>query len=246
MGGRYKKIVTKPLWYPAEIHKRVLSLDEWADEIAFRFAIKKDVDERRRLMGVDSYYHPDKYRDGEAERFVKGVQNKESRHGVSRLGMNMGEPIEAFTEWNGRLQWNAEYDFERGYLKPIMINLSYDNKTLIKQLISQIEQERMRFERYILGDGLRSTVYGKRLYTEEDTEAWFSQKLLDWIDFNLWSELIRVDYRKGDIPELINVSESSVRNTLNARAKEIFSVIGLLRLRASAKILREKSPVPGK
>lgn len=255
MARSYKAPPTPPEWYPAEIHKRVLSLDEWADEIAFRFSLRREADKRREMLREEGGYYSGRwYKKEETERLIKHMDNKEMRTGVLTHGESMGEPVEWISEKTniqGEYRFSQTENLSRGFFIPIAVNIAYDNKTLFAEFEKCVNSVRSQIEYENFGSNKRvskvsAAGYGERLYTTSDTETWFEKKLLDWIDIRLWLDLTDTypSINNTDIAEILNVSESSTTSTLAPREKELMSFTGLFRLRASAKVAREQSPEP--
>lgn len=246
MKRSYRTPPPPPEWYPAKIHKRVLSLDEWAEEMSFRRSIKRDVEHRRKRINEEGKYSPrDWYKDVDSERFIKHMDNKAARCGVMNLGVDMGEPIEYIPKHDhieDEYSLNTTNSLHRGFFLPIAVNIAYDDKTLKIAFDKFLNDCRQTYERETFGNGLRSTAYGKKPYIEADTKAWYAQKVLDWIDINFWCYLTGANINQPEIVEMIGVSDSSMGNTLKKREKELFSGMGIFRLRASAKLLRENAP----
>lgn len=226
--SEYRYNREEPEWYPAEIHERVLTLDEWGDEIAFRLGFMQDVRKRRKdIYSFDKGY----VQESELKMFSMGLIDKNIRFSILAHGSDMGEPIEVHDH---SLNQDTR-DFSRGMYSSWRINLAYDDKTLIDEFKMNLREFRQGIEYKRLGENLRSTAYGKRLYTDRDAESWFDQKVLDWIDLMLWRELKDVGYSQANVAEMIGVSEASIHNTLIKRERELMSGIGLMRIRASAK-----------
>jgi len=221
-----------PDWYPAEIHKRRLSLKEWTEELEARtFVFELLVNPEINLEQLSKGFISSQFID-----FV--IDGKRNDHHIPPQTVPLFNIPPVGTNTKGKLIYNfTPSEYGRGLMFPLMVNFDYDDDFLVedfknwlaytKRLIKSGDVQKLFFDQMFDGQKMSSTFKpsknskGEKRYIDAQTHDWFRYKVLDWIDLKLWAILMKVEYDNAFLKNLFfpgdnkEGSKTDLRTTIN-------------------------------
>lgn len=250
-------------WYADALEKGIykpLSLSEWADELEWRTRILRDVRRRRKKEEV-KIWGGNYYKDEEKDRFEVELMNPLARYSKIKIGSNVESslPIRNIQSYeldtvdskSAEFVWRRngyrdDISMNEGLVFPCLINMSYDDETLFdefKKFIDTHKEEWVSSERQLRRKkrGLSMAGKGVCAYREDNAALWSEKKLLQYIDHKIWEELSCDAYRTDEaLAEILEISKSTLMDTLRPYMIELCHPIRISLLRASALISKNK------